>query len=627
MDNSLTENKEIFKQWVQQYASALKIREVFEDDTSSKGFYSFMVEFKDWLYDAIHNYLSNYKSQNEYEMTIRYYCNYIREKIIPICRTKIKYYSQNKVAEYYIQLNKWLDLEDDFYALAAYRNIKLLAYYLERGKADKLWKTTMPLFENFFYYSQRIVFGEEIEVIRASYFPGAGKTYAGNILCAFWFGVDENISILRITYSDDLCQSFIKQIAEIIDSKEYRKVFPKFNLGEGYGNGELYSKFSISVGFQFSFSSNFNFYSSTRSGQTTGKRAKVLMIDDVTKGVEEAYDEKIHRSIKNKFDTEWGSRTDKSYQPCFMLGTMWSGLDLLNQVYQIALKDTDNNMQLDPKYKYTEIAYNKDGTIHSVYISTPILDYDTDESTCPLRYTTEKMKIKRGNMDEFLWNAVYQQRPKEPDEQIFSTKKLNFYNNETLPKEILEGNCECYAFIDPTRTGNDYFAMGIFKRYYMDENNFSKWYLVDCIYEQKTTNELWLDIINKIINHNIKIVGYENNIDISFGQLLKTKLKEYSNGNKKVQVSSFFSHNQSKETKIRNAASGIRSKIVFPNLKMYSLISPMGKAMQEFTNWTLSQTKNEHDDFTDMLAMFVKYFCEEKQQNIMQVLKRSDFGL
>lgn len=626
MENSLNENKEIFKQWVTQYASALKLKEIFQDDVSQKGFYSFMKEFKEWLYDTIHNYLSKYKQQNEYEKLIQIYCNYIRDKILPVCRTKIKFYSQNKSNGSYINLNNWLDLEDDFFALASYRNIEMLAYYLERGKADKLWKATMPLFRNFFEYTQRIVFGEEIEVVRASYFPGAGKTYAGNILCAFWFGVDENISILRITYSDDLCQSFIKQIAEIIDSKEYRKVYPKFNVGEGYGNSELYSKFSISVGFQFSFSSNFNFYSSTRGGQTTGKRAKVLIIDDVTKGVEEAYDEKIHKSIKNKFDTEWASRTDRSYQPCIMLGTMWSGLDLLNQIYQIALKDTGNNIQLDSKYKYTEVAYNKDGSVHSVYISTPILDYDTDESTCPLRYTTAKMRTKRNNMDEFLWNAVYQQRPKESDDQIFSPKKLSFYDNETIPKEILNGNCQCYALIDPTRTGNDYFAMGIFKRYYVDENNYSKWFLVDCIYEQKTANDLMYDIIAKIVNHNIINMGYENNVDISFGQLLKTKLNEYTNGKKSIKISSFFSHNHSKETKIRNSASGIRSKIVFPSLKMYSLVSPMGKAMQEFTNWSLNQNRGEHDDFTDMLAMFVKYYCEDKQKNTMQVLKRSDFG-
>lgn len=626
--SALKENQEIFKQFIAKYEKEyLKNKALFNDDKSPSGFFEFMKYFKDWLYESIHNFLTPNKYDNNFEITIRTYCNYIKNKILPVCTAKIKHYSQLNSVDNHIYLNKWLDLEDDYYALASYRNLKMFALYLERGKSEKLWSKTVHLFENFFEYSQRLVFGERIETIRASYFPGAGKTFAANILCAFWFGYDSEMSILRITYSDDLCAIFIRQIAEIINSKQYRKTFPKFDLGDEAGNNELYSKYSVAVGFQFAFSTVMNFFASTRDGQTTGKRGKVLIIDDLTKGADEAFDEKLHKRMENKFDTEWCSRADSSYQPLIALGTMWSNLDLLNVIYSRALKDTNSNMVDDERFKYTILGYNENGTINSVFISTPILDYDTDETTCPKRYSTESMKKKRGHMDESLWNAVYQQRPTPPKEFIFSYNQLKVWDDETYPKkEMQERPTQCYSFIDPTRKGKDFFAMGIFKRYQIADKEWSDWYLIDCILEQKPTKELLYDIAFKIVNHKITRLGYENNVDVSFDDLLKYKLKEIGH-HEKIDIDGFFSTKESKETKIFNSSSGMKCEIIYPSVRMFTLNSQMGKAMNQFTTWSISQRYGDHDDFPDMLSMFVKYYCEKELANTMVVLPRSKFGL
>lgn len=628
----LDDNKKMFKTFHKHYEAVFKKenKDKLMDDKSPSGFYSFMVEFKNWLYNSIHNVLTPYKFNFEYEKTIRSYCQYIAKSILKVCYAKIDYYKKQKTEESYELLNKWLDLEDDFYALASYRNLSMCAFYIERGNPKKVWRDTMHLFNNFFTYAQRLVFGEKIELIRASYFPGAGKSYGANILCAFWWGYDSDMSILRITYSSDLCAEFIRNTATIIGSKEYRKVFPQFNVGDGIGgdNKDLYSEYSVEIGFKFRFSKAKNFYASTRDGQTTGKRGRVLIIDDLTKGSDEAFDEKLHKRMENKFDTEWASRADTSYQPVIALGTMWSNLDLLNILFTRALKDTENNLKDDDKYPYTKIAYNKNKTINSVFISTPILDYDTDESTCPKRYETKAMRKKRDNMDPALWNAVYQQRPTPPKEFMFSYDNLLTYTDESFPQELIKPSDrnETRAFIDPTRTGNDFFAMGIFRRYVLDDGRKSKWFLIDCIFEQKPGKELIYEVCNKIINHNISRMGYENNIDVSFDDLLKAKLKEM--GYKPPKIDSFFSHGQSKNTKIRDASYGMKTRIVYPHIRMYALSSRMGKAMQQFTSWSLSLKPGDHDDFPDMIAMFVKYYCDDKKyNNEMTVLTNSAFRL
>lgn len=633
MTKNLEENIGIFKSWVKEYGSALKIKEVYDNDEDNQsGIFAFMKEFKGFLYNSIHRYLTPNKKSEDYEKTIRVYCKYIKEKIIPVCRKKIKMYANSKEENAYLYLNKWLDLEDDFFALASYRDLKLFALYLERGKTNKLWAKTIHLFENFFEYAQRMVFGEKIKLIRASYFPGAGKTYAGNILCAFWFGYDSEMSILRITYSDDLCSTFIQQIGNIIGSKQYRKVFPQFDKGEGSCNQNkaLYTKFSTDLGFQFSFSSVFNFYASTRYGQITGKRGNVLMIDDLIKGVTEAYDEKINKDMENKYDLEWTTRPDNSYQPVIALGTMWSNLDLLNVLYNRALKDTRFPIGDDPKYKYTKLSSAKLGekeTIKAVFIATPILDYTTDLSTCPLRYETDEVRERRDNMDEYFWNAVYQQQPCPPEDFVLAYNNLQTYNMETYPtREFKEKETETYAFIDPTRRGTDFFAMGIFKRYKVDNRNWSKWYLIDCLFEQAPTNQMYYEVATKIVHHNIRKLGFENNIDMSFEEVIKHKLKELRYTGT-LDIEPFFSSKESKQTKILIASTGMKKEIVYPAPNVYANRSPMGLAMNQLTNWNLSQKYGDHDDFPDMVAMFVKYFCETVQNNSFVVLNRKQYGL
>nr|DAW58816.1 MAG TPA: Terminase [Caudoviricetes sp.] len=627
------DNIGIFKQYVKEYGSALQIPEVYNDDESNKGFYSFMHSFYEWLYYQIHTFLTPNKNIPKYESVIKTYCNYIRDKILPICNNKIKHYNTKLVSQENAQpnrdcLKKWLDLEDNFYALACYRNLEMMALYLERGKTNKLWAKTIHLFRNFYFYSQKLVFEQKIDMIRASYFPGAGKTYAVNILCAWWWGYDNEASIIRVTYSADLCKQFIQQITDILDSPQYRKVFPKFdigNVGDGKTSG-LYNNYSVEIGFRFAFSSVQNFYATTRDGQTTGKRGNILIIDDITKGSDEAYDENLHKRLTNKFDTEWNSRGDSSYQPIIAVGTMWSNLDLLNVLHNRAIKNTNNNMEEDSSFKYTELSKNNDGSLNSVFISTPILDYATNQSTCPLRYSTEKMLQKRDNMDEALWNAVYQQRPTPPEEFLFAISKLQTYDDSTYPKkEMLENETQCYAFIDPTRKGTDFFSMPIFKRYRIDKNRWSKWYWIDIIFEQKATKELMFDIAFKIINHRITKVGYENNIDVSFDSALKYTLRDL-NYSGSVTIEPFYSSNESKQMKISNAAFGMKKEIIYPAPKMFAMNSPMGKAMNQLTMWSLSQRYGDHDDCPDSISMFVKYYCEEQRTNTMEVFNKSILG-
>ena len=587
-----------------------------------KLFFEFMYDFKTLLYDTIHKELEPYKDIEEYELLIRKYCKYIAQTLLPVCNKKLallkkEFENENNVNHDYIKqlLEKWMLLEDDLYALASFRSLKMFAIYIERGNSKKVWAKTMDIFKNYFYYANKMILNDEIDLIRASYFPGAGKTYAGNLTCAYWFGYDEQMTILRITYSDDLAKSFTKQIENIMTSEQYKKVFPKFNKEPN----EIF-KVRNATELWINGSSNANFYATTRDGQATGKRARLIMIDDVTKGRKEAYNVEIQKQIVNMYDTDWATRGDDDNQKMIMLGTMWSRFDLLNVIQQ--RDEASGELKPDENFKYTKL--NVDKTC--VYIGVPILDYDTDESTCPLRYSTEKMRKRREQTkDKALFNAVYQQKPEEPDELIFAYRFLQTYNTSNFPKEILNGDYECRAFIDPNRTGFDYFVCAFYKRYRIPQSNasdlYSKWYFVDCICRRKTYKDKILknDLITKIKNNKVSKIGIEINTSNELAELIEEELENA--GYYDVIFDEVYS-TEKKDEKIQSLQQEMVDEIIYPEKNLFAEGSEMAEAMNMLTTYSI-ETKNKHDDFPDCDAMFIKQNLYDDGENEFEILSSS----
>ena len=605
------DSKQLVKKMHENLRILIKTPKLYLDENL---IYSFVNDYKCLLYDIIHKQLAPNKEVEENEKLIRNYCSYICKNLLPIAVKKINSLQKEIIKndnnlEYAKQmLEKWVLLEDDLYALVSFRSLKHFAFYIDRIKADKkkVWIKTMPLFESYFYYANKMVLDGEMNLIRASYFPGAGKTYAGNLTCAFWLGYDKEMTILRITYSEDLVKSFTKQIENIMTSEQYKKVFPEFNkplndIFKTHNSTELWIEGS----------SNVNFYATTRDGQSTGKRAKLIMIDDITKGAKEAYSVDIQKQIVVMYDNDWSSRGDDDDQKTILLGTMWSRFDLLNVIQQ--RDEEDGQLQDDKLFKYTKLNINGKGA----YIGVPILDYDTDESTCPLRYSTEAMRKKREKTaDKSLFNAVYQQKPEEPEELIFAYRKLNVYNSKTFPKEILEGNYECRAFIDPNRTGFDYFVCAFYKRYELSEGNYSKWYFTDVICRRKTFKQLKDDLLEKIKKHNVSKMGIEINTSNELPELIEEKLSE--NGYNDIIINEIYS-TENKEVKIATVQQEVIDEVIYPDKNMFSDSSEMGIAMNMLTTYSIDK-KNEHDDFPDCNAMFVKMNILDNNKNEFTVL-------
>ena len=273
---------------------------------------------------------------------------------------------------------------------------------------------------------------------------------------------------------------------------------------------------------------------------------------------------------------------------------MWSYYDLLNTIRNRALK---KGIFKDKKYKYTLVDSENPNQVRNIFISTPALDYSTDESTLPERYNTAYFRnIRSETNDKDMFEAVYQQNPVEPPQFIFGWSRLM----KGVPLNL--ENYETFAMIDPVREGQNYFAMAILRRYKLKDGNWSKCYLIDVIYKFDTNDHCLPYVVQKIVTHNIIWLGYETNVDLSFTKLIKIELKNYNYFD--LEIKKIYT-NKNKQAKISMARYGILNEIIYPPQELFSVKSEFGLFMAHLTTWQFFG-KNAYDDSPDCLAMFVQ---------------------
>lgn len=312
----------------------------------------------------------------------------------------------------------------------------------------------------------------------------------------------------------------------------------------------------------------------------------MVVIDDILKGAQESANVDLHKSIMDKFDADWSSRADDDKQKTLLLGTMWSNTDPLNVLYDRAV--LDGNLIDSKLFKYTEVANN--GT--SVFIGIPALD-EKEESTCPLRYSTEFLLKKRRDMDRYLWQAVYMQDPIAPSGIAFEYSVLRTY--DSLPK--VTNKVVRYASLDPARRGKNYVTMPIFYRFSDEKEEF---HFVDCMYQKKAMNELYDTIVSLIVEHRLSHLVLENNTDTSLKYVLETKLRALRYFGCTI-IEKYSVAN--KEQRIKDNQGYMRNNIIYPKKGLFPANSDVANAMDSLVTYSFDYPA-KYDDFPDALAMF-----------------------
>ncbi len=525
------------------------------------------------------------------------------ERYIPLLDLLVKVdTNQNHRIEYEKHLK-------NAYKIAARISLEHYMVYREwdEPEKEKFFEPRYNILVGYIHYLQELECNPKFRTLIFNAPSGYGKTYPKKVSEAWGFGIDDTGAYLSLCSNDDVVKSGSRTAIDEMKSDAFGEVFPKLKWSESdksYFLKETDEKWKLK-----NCKLPFSYYAKTTQANVVGSRAsKSIHIDDLYPDYKEAMNQELNKYYLNKSMTVWEKRYVQNKPPKVCItGTLWASGDYIDLKIQQLKKE--HKFIPHPKYPYTFIS--EDGSC--AIIQVPALDYITNESTCPEIKSTQELLKEKNNMEEYLWETNFQQKPTNPESLGFSYDKLRTYS--TIPPTEYKG---AYSVIDATRkSGKDFFAMPIFKKVVNDTIN--DYYLKDALFTRTATKDMYEAICDKIIENNIILLVIESNVTSELKQNVEKILT--ARGYTPPEILEKYNTEQ-KSARIENEKHIIKKQLVFPERAMYGINTDIGKFMDNLTTYNATGT-NANDDAPDACALFSSEIIEENSQP--QIAEPIDF--
>lgn len=387
--------------------------------------------------------------------------------------------------------------------------------------------------------------------------PRFGKSYTATLFVQWLLGRNNKLKIMTGSYNETLSSTFAKQVRDMIATEQtqgvtvYRDIFPDTKIK--YGEASM-NKWALE-GSQVA-----NYLATSPTGTATGFGADLIIIDDLIKNSEEAYNSNVLEKHIDWFTNTMLSRTEKGFKLIIIM-TRWASNDLAGFI----LSNYDDVVHINYK------AINDDGT--------PL-----DEGTLSL----EDFEFKTKNMAKEIVYANYQQEPIDVKGRLYSSIKT--YNQ--LPMDS-NNNLLFTAYknyTDTADTGEDYLCSICYGVYNKEA------YILDILYTKKPMEITEPATAKILIENNIKEADIEsNNGGRGFARAVDKHLLEKYNSNRcKVR---WFHQTQNKRARILSNATWVMEHIYFP-VNWADRWPEFYKAITTYQK----EGKNKHDDAPDVLT-------------------------
>lgn len=387
--------------------------------------------------------------------------------------------------------------------------------------------------------------------------PRFGKSYTATLFVQWLLGRNNKLKIMTGSYNETLSSTFAKQVRDMIATEQtqgvtvYRDIFPDTKIK--YGEASM-NKWALE-GSQVA-----NYLATSPTGTATGFGADLIVIDDLIKNSEEAYNSNVLEKHIDWFTNTMLSRTEKGFKLIIIM-TRWASNDLAGFI----LSNYDDVVHINYK------AINDDGT--------PL-----DEGTLSL----EDFEFKTKNMAKEIVYANYQQEPIDIKGRLYSSiktyKQLPMDSNNNLLFTAYKN------YTDTADTGEDYLCSICYGVYNKEA------YILDVLYTKEPMEITEPATAKILIENNIKEADIEsNNGGRGFARAVDKHLLEKYNSNRcKVR---WFHQTQNKRARILSNATWVMEHIYFP-VNWADRWPEFYKAITTYQK----EGKNKHDDAPDVLT-------------------------
>lgn len=236
--------------------------------------------------------------------------------------------------------------------------------------------------------------------------PRMGKSeFSSYLFPAYFLGKYPNKKIIMGTHTAGLSEDFGRRIRNLLDTEEYREIFPQTLVAD---DQKAAGKWSTSVGGQY--------YAAGVGGALAGRGADLFVIDDPHS------EQDVKTNSRLAFDTAWSWFQTGPLQrlmpggAIIIIMTRWSLLDLTGRLIDYQTKNPDSL-----PWEIVELP--------------AILNEDTEheKSLWPEQWPLESLKATKAALDPRYWNAQYMQQPTAESSAIVSRKHWRIWPGEDPP--------------------------------------------------------------------------------------------------------------------------------------------------------------------------------------------------
>lgn len=379
--------------------------------------------------------------------------------------------------------------------------------------------------------------------------PRHGKSRTAGKFVEWVLGINPNEKIMTGSYNEDLSSSFAKSVRDTIASEKtlgalvYNDIFPNTRIKDGEATQKKWA---------LDGSGQANYLATSPTGTATGFGCTIMIIDDLIKNAQEAYNETVLQKHIDWFNNTMLSRTENGFKLIIIM-TRWSSNDLAGYI----LANYDNVRHINYK------AIQEDGSM-----------------LCEEVLSKKDYEFKTKNMNKDIVYANYQQEPSDVKNRLYT----KFKTYEKLPPAHYIMN-----YTDTADEGSDYLCSIDYLMYNKE------YYILDIIYTQEAM-EITEPAVAKMLTKDK--VGYanieSNNGGRGFARNVQRELKELKNTHTKI---NWFHQGENKQARILSNSTAVMNNIYFP-LNWEDRFPDFAKHIKHY----IRDGKNEHDDAEDCLT-------------------------
>lgn len=396
---------------------------------------------------------------------------------------------------------------------------------------------------------------EQIMVINLP--PRHGKSRTATKFVQWLFGkYGIGIKVMTGSYNETLSGTFAKQVRDCIAEQKtegitvYNDIFPGTKIKYGEAAAQKWA---------LEGSQQANYLATSPTGTATGFGCNIMIIDDVIKNAEEAYNANTLAKLQSWFTDTMLSRTENGFK-LIVIMTRWSNDDLAGFI----LANFDNVVHINYK------AVQDDGSM-----------------LCPEILSRKDYELKTKNMNKDIVAANYQQEPIDVKGRLYT--RIKTYTS--IPMDDKGNSLFKYIlnYTDTADEGSDFLCSICYGMYD------GSYYILDLLYT-KDSMEITEPATAKMLTaNNVGCAIIEsNNGGRGFARNVERECKSLGNRHTNIK---WFHQSKNKVARILSNSTSVMNNVYFP-VNWQDRWPDFAQAINKYQR----EGKNEHDDAPDALT-------------------------